>query len=84
MEHSTGRLHALDTAAIVGSGAARHNRSRRLLQLAFRSGSIYQYTGVPPHPFAELPEADSKGEYFNRNIRNCFPATPLPSSLFNC
>jgi hypothetical protein len=64
--------------------AARYHRSSRLLQLAFRSGSIYQYTGVPPHTFAELPEAESKGEYFNRYIRNCFPVTPLPSSLFNC
>ena len=43
------------------------------LELELRSGELYQYFDVPPQTHAELMAADSKGEYFNANIRNCFP-----------
>jgi hypothetical protein len=43
------------------------------LELEFRSGALYRYFAVPHAVFEQLLHADSKGAYFNRNIRNRFP-----------
>jgi len=43
-----------------------------LLELEFRDGTIYQYSAVPEIVYQELIAADSKGTYFNRQIRNHF------------
>ena len=42
------------------------------LELEFRSGAIYRYFAVPPTVFQGLIAAESKGAYFNRNVRNRF------------
>ena len=42
------------------------------LELEFRSGAIYRYFAVPPPVFQGLIEAESKGTFFNRNVRNHF------------
>ena len=44
-----------------------------ILQLEFRSGAIYRYFGVPSAVYEGLLSASSKGRYFNRVIRGCFP-----------
>jgi hypothetical protein len=53
---------------------------QRRLEVEFRSGQRYLYFQVPPQSYQSLLQADSKGSYFNRNIRNRFPfqnlATP--------
>ena len=46
---------------------------RRLLDVEFRSGARYRYFHVPAAAYQGLLQADSKGSYFNRDIRNCFP-----------
>jgi hypothetical protein len=43
-----------------------------ILELQFRSGAIYRYFAVPTLVFQGLLAAESKGAYFNRNIRNHF------------
>jgi len=50
-----------------------YDDTRDLLQLEFRSRAIYQYFGVPAAVHAALLRAPSKGSYFNRVIRGCFP-----------
>ena len=42
------------------------------LELEFRSGAIYRYFVVPQTIFEGLIGAESKGAYFNRNVRNRF------------
>lgn len=37
------------------------------------SPGAYRYRGVPPDVFVELAEAESKGGYVNRAIKNRFP-----------
>ncbi len=44
----------------------------RQLEVEFHSGLLYQYFDVPQHTYTELLEAESKGSYFNVNIRNRF------------
>ena len=42
------------------------------LELEFRGGAIYRYFAVPQAVFEGLIVAESKGAYFNRNVRNRF------------
>jgi KTSC domain len=45
----------------------------QVLRLEFRSNAVYCYFSVPPNVHIDLLAADSKGSYFNRNIRGRFP-----------
>ena len=51
----------------------RYSPEREVLEVGFRHGEIYRYSEVPAHRYKELLAAQSKGAYFNRNIRNHFP-----------
>jgi KTSC domain len=50
-----------------------YDRAGQVLRLEFRSRAVYCYFGVPPSLHQDLLAADSKGSYFNRNIRGRFP-----------
>jgi hypothetical protein len=39
------------------------------LHVQFLKSGLYVYHDVPQHVFEELLSADSKGSYFNRNIK---------------
>ena len=60
------------TLASVG-----YDETLSLLELEFRSGDLYQYFGPPSRIHHELMTADSKGRFFNQNIRDCFPYVRL-------
>jgi hypothetical protein len=68
--------------------AATYQDQSALLELEFRSGAIYHYSGVPAQTYQQLLRAQSKGGYFNRHIRNRFayakidPARSGPNSRF--
>ena len=53
-----------------------YDEARGLLQLEFCSRAIYQYFGVPAAVHEGLLGAPSKGSYFNRFIRGCYPYSP--------
>jgi hypothetical protein len=55
--------------------SAAYDQQQFLLQLEFRNGSIYQYFQVPAHVYQDLLTAESKGQYFNRWIRDQFPCS---------
>ncbi len=44
----------------------------QLLEIIFNDGRIYQYRGVPAAVFDGLKQAESKGRYFQENIRDEF------------
>jgi hypothetical protein len=53
----------------------------RALDVEFHTGRIYQYHRVPAREFHALTTAPSIGSYFNRHIRERYPAieiTPDP------
>ena len=54
-----------------------YDHARQLLRLEFRSHAVYLYFGLPPHLYHGLLAADSKGSYFNQNIRGRFPYQKL-------
>ena len=43
------------------------------LEIELSSGERYLYFQVPRHCYQHLLQADSKGSFFNRKIRNRFP-----------
>lgn len=47
------------------------------LDVEFTSGARYRYFAVPAHLVHELLSSDSKGAFFNRRIRPCYPCTRL-------
>lgn len=57
--------------------AATYQDQSALLELEFRSGAIYRYSGVPAQTYQELLRAESKGGYFNQHIRNRFAYTKI-------
>lgn len=44
----------------------------RLLQVGLRPGQNYEYFDVPAHTYSGLLVAQSKGRYYNLNIRKGF------------
>ena len=51
--------------AIVG-----YNAKTSILEIAFRSGGVYHYSGVSPETHCELMKAASTGIFFNENIKD--------------
>nr|WP_255528763.1 KTSC domain-containing protein [Xenorhabdus sp. BG5] len=43
------------------------------MEIAFHSGGIYQYDGVPANVHQGLISASSKGKYFHQYIKNVYP-----------
>lgn len=50
-----------------------YDHDTRMLEIDFHTGGIYQYADVPLNQFRQLMAAQSKGRYFNRNIRTKYP-----------
>jgi hypothetical protein len=49
-----------------------YDNETSVLEIIFNGGAIYQYRGVPRQVFEELMRAESKGAYFQNNIRDEF------------
>lgn len=43
------------------------------MEVEFRSGTVYQYLGVPVNKYQEFLAAPSKGKYFHLHIRDRYP-----------
>jgi len=51
----------------------RYDPPARRLEIQLHSQKRYLFFQVPPSCYQQLLQADSKGSFFNRNIRNRFP-----------
>jgi hypothetical protein len=58
---------ASDMMASVG-----YDSSTAVLEVEFRSGSVYEYLDVPRGHYDALLAAPSKGRYFNASLRGKF------------
>lgn len=55
-----------------------YDPSSETLEVEFvNTGKVYEYYNVPPFEFDRLLEASSIGQYFNANIRNSYPCSPV-------
>lgn len=49
-----------------------YDHATHTLEVEFRRGGVYRYTGVPDHVWFELRHAESKGKYFQDRVRDHF------------
>jgi predicted nucleic acid-binding protein len=49
-----------------------YQRRSRILEIEFQSGAVYQYVDVPARVYEEFWKAESKGKYFNCEIRDAY------------
>jgi len=49
----------------------------QILEIEFLNGSVYEYSSVPPSEYVGLMNADSKGKYFNANIKDIYAFVKL-------
>jgi hypothetical protein len=50
---------------------------KKVLEVRFCNGGLYQYLDVPEPVLAELMRASSKGRFFNQRIRGRYPVVRL-------
>lgn len=61
---------AIDSSCI---DAVAYSQLESILRIRFNSGQVYQYDRVPHNVFLSLLDADSKGSYFSRYIKDIYP-----------
>jgi hypothetical protein len=49
-----------------------YDEDRRVLEVLFNNGHIYQYFDVPPQIHTALIQAGSVGQYLNANIKGSY------------
>lgn len=52
--------------------AVGYSEADNVMTVAFKNGSTYTYQGVPQKTYQAFLDSESKGKYFNRNIRGQF------------
>jgi hypothetical protein len=64
----------MDRVSVVSSviDEIGYNASSRTLEVLFKSGAIYLYYFVPQEQYDALLAADSKGTYFNKQIKGVY------------
>ena len=75
MSMTTSNWVSVDSTILA---AVAYDGGRAELQLDFRDGARYAYSGVSPELFRDLLCAASKGSFFNRYIRGRFPYAKHP------
>gem|GEM_PF-2719742 len=58
---------AVNSSVLASIG---YQTSKKLLEIEFNSGGIYDYLGVPRSEYEALMHAESHGRYFTSRIRN--------------
>ena len=66
-EERSGRF--LQSSAIV---SVKYDKDTKAMDVTFRGGRTCRYLDVPPETCAGLLDAESKGHFFSRNIRDKF------------
>lgn len=55
-----------------------YDAKHRILEIEFHyNNAVYQYEDVPQRVYMEFMESDSKGKYFNQQIRKDYPEVKI-------
>jgi len=58
-----------------------YHAAKRQLDITFQSGRRYVYDDVPPDVYESMKKAFSKGEFFNKHIRDRYTYTERSSAV---
>lgn len=64
----------LDSSSLASAG---YDPSRRVMEVEFLNGGVYEYAGLPEEVYRDFLAADSKGAFLNRVIKGTYPCTRL-------
>lgn len=62
----------LQSTSLASAG---YDEETRVLEIEFRTGSVYRYHGVSPEVVDQFLHAPSRGRYFTAWIRDRYPTT---------
>lgn len=71
-DHAVIRRRPVASSAIASVG---YDPGSETLELEFRSGSVYDYHGVPREVYESFLAAPSKGRFVSERIRGQFPSS---------
>jgi len=57
-----------------------YSATRRILEIEFQTGDVYQYLDVPPAVYRALLAAHSKGRFFHSNLDGVYRHEQLAST----
>lgn len=60
------KRHLIDSSNLKSVG---YDPETKILEIEFKSGRVYQYSGVPEEEYDNLLNAESAGSYFAKTIR---------------
>jgi hypothetical protein len=66
--------HSVNSSNIASIG---HDPNTQELEVEFKSGQVYRYTGVSAADHRELMNAGSIGQHFHRRIKSSFPGSKV-------
>ena len=64
----------IDSSSLKSIG---YDSLEQTLEVEFQHGAVYVYLDVPQDVFEELKAAESKGRFFNSNIRSVYTHAKL-------
>lgn len=56
------------------ASAVGYDKQRKILQIEFNSGSVYQYADVEMETWERFLASNSKGKFFNKEIKGHYPS----------
>jgi hypothetical protein len=62
----------MERVAVESSALREIGYEDGVLEVRFATGRVYRYLGVPEHLYAELLRAESRGRFFNENVRDAY------------
>jgi len=54
-----------------------YDQKSKVLEIAFKSGGVYQYSGVPEKRYQSLMKASAIGSYFVREVKPWYTCTKV-------
>jgi hypothetical protein len=73
-EERSGRFQRVQSSIMR---SVRYDHDARALEITFISGQTYRYLNVPLEVYVDFIDAESKGEFFNDNIKDTFVHTAV-------
>jgi KTSC domain len=77
-EERSGRFQRVQSSTVR---SVRYGHDARALDITFVSGKTYRYLNVPLEVYVDFIDAESKGEFFNDNIKDSFVHAAVTSRV---
>jgi hypothetical protein len=71
------RREAVESTTMKSVG---YQAREKTLEIEFQSGMVYQYLDVPQEVYEGLLQEGSKGQYFNREIRDAYECVRMSAA----